>query len=94
MLPIVQESVKGEKVSIYNAPVQAKHPLNGLRLNQQHQAALAAGPDHGVRRRRLRRRRPDRGFAPGGERLMSYALDLDTEVASQAKQHLQARSPA
>ena len=34
MLPIVNESVEGEKVSIYNPAVQAKHPLNGLRAEE------------------------------------------------------------
>src|SRR4029079_14114946 len=32
MLPIVNEAVQGEKVSIYNEQSQVKHPLNGLRL--------------------------------------------------------------
>ena len=32
MLPIVNESVSGDKVSIYNEGTHAKHPLNGLRL--------------------------------------------------------------
>jgi hypothetical protein len=34
MLPIVNDSVKGEKLCIYNRNVQAKHPMNGLRLRR------------------------------------------------------------
>ena len=44
MLPIVNESVKGEKVSIYNQAVQAKHPLNGLRLVNSTDLHLMQGP--------------------------------------------------
>src|SRR5205814_9516629 len=43
MLPIVNESVKGEKLSIYNPAVQAKHPLNGLKLvnrSEEHTSEL------------------------------------------------------
>src|SRR5207237_9191535 len=44
MLPIVNESVKGEKVSIYNENTQAKHPLNGLRLKNSTDLHLMQGP--------------------------------------------------
>jgi DNA repair exonuclease SbcCD ATPase subunit len=86
MLPIVQESVKGEKVSIYNAQVQATHPLNGLRLTNSTKLHLQQGPitvfDDGVYAGDAR----IEDLPPGAERLLSYALDLDTEVASQSKQ--------
>ena len=44
MLPIVNESVKGEKVSIYNPAVHGKHPLNGLRFNNTTELNLMQGP--------------------------------------------------
>ena len=52
--------VEGAKLSIYNAGVHAKHPLYGLRF-RTHGPLPDAGPDHRLRRRRLRRRRQDRG---------------------------------
>ncbi|HEY5314948.1 MAG TPA: DUF4139 domain-containing protein, partial [Pirellulales bacterium] len=86
MLPIVQESVKGEKISIYNAQVQATHPLNGLRLTNSTKLHLQQGPitvfDDGVYAGDAR----IEDLPPGAERLLSYALDLDTEVASHSKQ--------
>ncbi|HEX3658065.1 MAG TPA: hypothetical protein VHV55_19920 [Pirellulales bacterium] len=82
MLPIVQESVKGEKVSIYNGRVQVDHPLNGLRLTNSTKLHLQQGPitvfDDGVYAGDAR----IEDLPPGAERLLSYALDLDTEVAS------------
>jgi hypothetical protein len=85
LLPIVGAEVAGEKVSIYDQRVHAKHPLNGLRLKNTTALHLMQGPitvfDEGTYA----------GDAliddlePGGERLLSYALDLDTEVEPVAK---------
>jgi hypothetical protein len=81
MLPIVTADIKGEKVSIYNQNVLAKHPLNGLQFTNTTGLHLMQGPitvfDGG-------------GYAgdakiedlpPNAQRLISYAIDLDTEVA-------------
>jgi len=81
MLPIVNESVEGEKVSIYNASVHAKHPLNGLRLKNTTDLHLMQGPitvfDDGAYAGDAQ----IQDLPPGSERLISYAMDLDTEVA-------------
>ncbi len=85
MLPIVNESVKGEKVSIYNQSVEAKHPLSGLRLKNATELHLMQGPitvfDAGAYAGDAR----IEDLPPGGERLISYAIDLDTEVAPEVK---------
>lgn len=80
MLPIVNEPVQAEKVSIYNQMVLAKHPLNGVYLTNSTQLKLPDGPvtvfdggsyagdaqvDH---------------MAPGDKRLLSYAVDLSVTV--------------
>lgn len=81
MLPIVGEKVKGDKVSIYNPNVHAKHPLNGLRLTNSTKLHLMQGPitvyDDGAYAGDAQ----IENLAPGTERLISYAMDLDTEVA-------------
>lgn len=80
LLPIVDEPVQGERVSIYNARVLGKHPLQGLRLQNKTKLNLAQGPvtvyesDTFAGDARL----PD--MKPGEERLISYAIDLGTEV--------------
>jgi hypothetical protein len=85
MLPIVNESVKGEKLSIYNESVQAKHPLNGMRLKNSTELHLMQGPitvfDGGAYAGDAK----IEDLQPGSERLISYALDLDTEVAPESK---------
>ncbi|HJQ78552.1 MAG TPA: hypothetical protein VJ828_01285, partial [Lacipirellulaceae bacterium] len=81
MLPIINDSVEGEKVSIYNAGVHAKHALNGVRLKNSSELHLMQGPvtvfDGGAYAGDARI--PD--LPSGGERLLSYALDLEVEVA-------------
>jgi hypothetical protein len=81
MLPIVNDTVEGKKVSIYNANVHAKHPLNGVELKNSSELHLMQGPvtvfDGGVYAGDARI--PD--LPPGSDRLLSYALDLDVEIA-------------
>jgi hypothetical protein len=81
MLPIVNGAVKGEKLSIYNPAVHLKHPLNGLKLINSTGLHLMQGPitvfDGGEYAGDAR----IEDLRPGTERLLSYALDLDTEVA-------------
>ncbi|RIK71893.1 MAG: hypothetical protein DCC67_20015, partial [Planctomycetota bacterium] len=81
MLPIINQPVEGSKVSIFNALTHAKHPLDGVRLKNSSPLHLMQGPATvyagGVYAGDARL--PD--LAPGGERLLSYALDLDVEVA-------------
>ncbi len=85
MLPIVNAEVQGEKLSIYNPQVHAKHPLNGLKLVNTTDLHLMQGPitvfDGGVYAGDAK----ILDLPPKGERLISYALDLDTEVAPEAK---------
>jgi hypothetical protein len=85
MLPIVNGPVEAAKVSIYNPAVQPKHPLSGFKLKNTTALHLMQGPitvfDGGAYA-------GDAQIAdlpPGSERLVSYALDLDTEVAIDSK---------
>jgi hypothetical protein len=80
MLPIINEAVQGTRLSIYNERVHAKHPLHGFRLRNATTLHLLQGPitvfDAG---RYAGDARLD-DLPPGQERLISYALDLKTEV--------------
>lgn len=87
MLPIVNETVKGEKVSIYNPSVQAQHPLNGLKLTNSTKLHLMQGPITVFDGGSYAGDAIIEDLAPGAERLISYALDLKTEVAPESKSH-------
>jgi len=86
MLPIVNEAVKGEKVSIYNEQTQPKHPLNGLKLKNSTDLHLMQGPITVFDDDAYAGDAQIQDLPPGSERLISYALDLDTEVAPTLKQ--------
>ena len=80
LLPIIGQSLQGQKVSLYNQSVNAKHPLNGYRLKNTSSLHLMQGPitlfDDGTYAGDAR----IEDLPPGQERLISYALDLKTEV--------------
>ena len=83
LLPIVNQEVKGTKLGLFNASVQSKHPLNAVRLTNSTDLHLMQGPitvfDGGVYAGDAQ----IEDLAPGGTRLVSYALDLDTEIVTQ-----------
>jgi hypothetical protein len=85
MLPIVAEPVAVERVSIYDERVLAKHPLSGVRLKNSTALNLMQGPitvyDAGGYCGDAR----IEDMAPGSERLLSYAVDLDVEVVPRAE---------
>ncbi len=82
MLPIVNDSIHCEKVSLYNRNVQARHPLNAVQLVNATKLHLMQGPltvfDGGEYAGDAR----IEDLAPGSRRLVSYALDLDVEVSA------------
>jgi hypothetical protein len=80
LLPIIGQTLQGQKVSLYNQSVNAKHPLNGYRLKNTSALHLMQGPitlfDSGTYAGDAR----IEDLPPGQDRLISYALDLKTEV--------------
>jgi len=85
MLPIVNQSIEGEKIAIYNPAVQAKHPLNGLKLTNSTDLHLMQGPITVFDGSTYAGDAKIEDLAPGADRLISYALDLNTEVSPEAK---------
>ena len=85
MLPIVNDSVKGEKVAIYNPAVHAKHPLSGLRLTNSTSLHLLQGPVTLFDGNEYAGDARIEDIPPGSSRLISYALDLETEIAVEEK---------
>lgn len=80
MLPILNQQIEAEKVSIFNEQTHPKHPLNGLYLTNSSKLNLMQGPitvfDDNVYAGDAKL--PD--LKPGEKRFVSYALDLSTEV--------------
>ena len=80
MMPIVNKPIEAERLSIFNREVDAKHPLNGVRIENNTGLFLMRGPvtvfEEGLYAGDARL--PD--TAGKETRLLSYALDLATEV--------------
>lgn len=86
MLPIVGERVDVEKVAIYDDRVLAKHPLSGLRLVNTTKLDLMQGPVTVFEAGAYAGDARVEDMAPGSERLVSYAVDLDVEVNPRMEQ--------
>ena len=80
MLPIVGKDVEGQKVSIYNQSVQTKHPLLGLKFKNTSGAHLNQGPITVFEGSVYAGDTRVLDVQPNEERLVSYAIDLGTEV--------------
>src|SRR5262245_37437690 len=80
MLPVVNKDVEATRVSIYNEGVHAKFPLLGLRFKNTTDQNLMQGPvtiyEGGAYAGDAR----IMDLQPGDERLLSYGIDLGSEV--------------
>jgi hypothetical protein len=85
MLPIVQKDVEADRVSIYNERTQAKHPLLGLKFKNTTGMHLMQGPITVFEGSSYAGDARVLDITPKDERLISYAIDLGTEVEPVAK---------
>ena len=80
LLPIINHTLNGQRISIYNQAANQKYPFNGYRLKNTSALYLMQGPitlfDGGAYAGDAR----IQDLPPGQERLISYALDLKVEV--------------
>lgn len=82
MLPIVNHEVKAEKVAIFNAAVHEQHPLSGLKLTNTTDLHWLQGPITLFDGGEYAGDAQIADIPPKESRLISYALDLETEVKS------------
>jgi hypothetical protein len=80
MLPIINQPVEGTKVSIYNPSVHAKYPLMGLKFKNTTGLHLMQGPITVFEGNSYAGDARILDLQPKEERLLSYAIDLGTEV--------------
>jgi hypothetical protein len=81
LLPIVNKDVEGKRVSIYNPAVQPKHPLLGLKFKNTTGMPLTQGPITVFEGSVYAGDTRVLDLQPDEERLVSYAIDLGTEVS-------------
>jgi hypothetical protein len=83
MLPILNQQVSGERYSLYNEATHPKYPLNAVKVKNTSSLHLMQGPitvfDGGTYAGDAQ----ITDLAPEAEQLVTYAMDLDTEVEAQ-----------
>lgn len=83
LVPVLNEKVEAERLSIFNPAALPGYPLKGLRVKNTSKLFLAQGPvtvyekDGAAGQARL----PD--VKPGDTRLLSYAIDLDLPMRAE-----------
>jgi hypothetical protein len=80
MLPIVTRDIEGTRVSIYNERTQARFPLLGLKFKNTSGLHLMQGPITVFEGSNYAGDSRILDLQPNEERLISYAIDLGTEV--------------
>jgi hypothetical protein len=80
LLPVVNKALEGDKVSLYSPQTHAKHPLLALRLKNTTGVHLMQGPVAVFEGNGYAGDSQLPDLRPGEQRLVSYALDLGTEV--------------
>jgi hypothetical protein len=83
MLPILNQQVSGERYSLYNVTTDPKFPLNAVKLKNASSLHLMQGPITVFDAGSYAGDAQISDLAPGAEQLITYAMDLDTEVAPQ-----------
>jgi hypothetical protein len=84
LLPIVNKEVEGQRVSIYNQATHPKFPLLGLRFKNTSGLHLMQGPITVFDGSAYAGDSRVLDLQPNEERLLSYAVDLGTEVEAVA----------
>jgi hypothetical protein len=82
LLPILDQTIAGAKVSIYNEATHAKFPLLGLKLKNSSSQPLSQGPITVYEEGSYAGDTRILDLQPGEERFLSYALDQAVEVKS------------
>ncbi|MBV9469332.1 MAG: hypothetical protein JO316_08745 [Abitibacteriaceae bacterium] len=80
MVPIVSQSIDGERVSIYDPASSDKRALNGFRLKNTTGLHLSGGPITVFQEGGYAGDAQINSVQPGEDRLISYAVDLDLVV--------------
>jgi hypothetical protein len=85
LLPIVSHEVEATRVSIYNESVQAQFPLLGLKFRNTSGAHLMQGPITVFEGSTYAGDARIQDLQPNEERLLSFAIDLGTEVKAEPR---------
>jgi hypothetical protein len=84
LLPIVNKEIEATRLSIYNPSVHAKFPMLGLKVKNTSGLHLMQGPITVFEGSTYAGDARINDLPPGDDRLISYAVDLGTEVEAKS----------
>ena len=87
MLPIITDTIALDRVSIYNAAVLPRTPLNGVRVRNTTGKHLLQGPVTVLDGSSYAGDARIDDVPPGQDRLISYGIDLDVQVDNTTNVH-------
>ena len=82
LLPILNEPIELERISLFTESVLATHPLKGLRLKNTSKQYIAQGPVAVFEGDTIAGQARLADIKPGETRLLSYAIDLDVKMTA------------
>lgn len=85
LVPILEDTVKGRRVAIYNEEVRAKNPMSALEFENTTDLTLEGGPVTVIERESYSGEAMLDTVKPGQTRLLPYAVELSCVVDSKAK---------
>jgi hypothetical protein len=85
LLPIVNKDIEAKRLSIYNPNVHAKFPMLGLKLSNTSGLHLMQGPITVFEGSTYAGDARITDLPPNDDRLISYAVDLGTEVEAKSQ---------
>lgn len=83
LLPIIEAPIEAERLSLFSSGVQTRNPLRALRLTNRTELHLTSGPITIFDDKAYAGDAPIQHVRPGEARLISYAVDLETEVRTE-----------
>jgi hypothetical protein len=81
MLPIINQNVETESISIFDSSVLPRNPLRGVKLTNTTGLHIMAGPITIYEQNKYAGDALFDDIVEGAEKLMTYAVDLETEVS-------------
>lgn len=85
LVPILEGTIKGRRVAIYNEEVRAKNPMSALEFENTTELTLEGGPVTVIERENYSGEAMLDTVKPGQTRLLPYAVELSCVVDSKAK---------
>mgnify|MGYP000103033676 CR=1 FL=1 len=85
MIPVINTTITGKEMVVYNENILEKHPLNGFEIKNTTGMYLSGGPITVFKEGTFAGDAQIETLAPDEKRLITFSVDLDTEIVAERK---------